>query len=152
MKLECSGTFWHTQPGEGKYIFEPSTNPKHPPLDCSTWVGPSTSQFQFWVMSNLLPSFLLSWPDFHVLGESEWCIKELVLILIRSPIIIHRQRDDIRVWSNLILLDEFFLSPGPSIFKVVQETTSVEWMQKVGKAVGFSLRSIFRILENKNNN
>jgi len=32
----------HTQPGEGKYTSEPSTSPKHPPWDCSTWGGPST--------------------------------------------------------------------------------------------------------------
>jgi hypothetical protein len=90
----------------------------------------------------------LCWPGFHVLGEFQCCIKELILILIRSHIIIIH-RDNIWVWGNLILLDESSLSPVPSTNKVVQETTSVEWMKKVGKAVGLNLSSIFWIPETK---
>jgi hypothetical protein len=46
--------------------------------------------------------------------------------------------DDIRVWCDLILTDEGLLSICPSILKVVEETTSVEWMEEVGKAVGLN--------------
>ncbi len=84
------------------------------------------------------PSFL-SWPGLHVLGEPEGCCEEVILIISsRSHIFIHRHMDDIRVWCDLILTDEGLLSICPSILKVVEETTSVEWMEEVGKAVGLN--------------
>jgi deoxyhypusine synthase len=60
--------------------------------------------------------------------------------------------DDIRVWCDLILTDEGLLSICPSILKVVEETTSVEWMEEVGKAVGLNSSSVLRIPENENYN
>jgi len=98
------------------------------------------------------PSFL-SWPGLHVLGEPEGCCEEVILIISsRSHIFIHRHMDDIRVWCDLILTDEGLLSICPSILKVVEETTSVEWMEEVGKAVGLNSSSVLRIPENENYN
>jgi hypothetical protein len=94
----------------------------------------------------------LSWPGIHVLGEPQGSIKEVILIFISwGHIIIHRYRDDIWVWCNLILTDEGLLKPCPSPLKVVEETASVEGMKEVSKTVGLNLRSIFWIPENEIN-